>query len=431
MKRFFLIFLLLTALILFCKATPSLFYKKKEGEQVFKTDYYLFYGQQLRSFCHHHPHYIAFKQNSSKNAVDLAAQIEAPLSLSFSQRRLQHETFVLSLRALLQDFSLKGKAQTNEAVFLQDLVNWLYLVADLKEATYHCFKQQLFSEAPCKKSIRKTLQQLQGEKCFVSKHLKPSDDQFLNGNLPFFLFRLPNLWQTQVIRMGYPLPTSSKFNFSGKQPLPYPEFATFLQQQPHLYVNLMRRQGKEKTASLALEQLEKIYPLLSVVTLDKNSAFYLQENSKKPMKVEVFKTLFLQQMLKKEGSYFWSSKLHKQVWDQTLKKILDLVHQRYFESNKALSQKERLNFIELTYLEILEHLADQLQVASMNITCRQCMDRGPSLYVLWMCKRGLLNQEQVKALLLCPPLLLHSRPSHRAKVNRFVQALKQVKQNSN
>ena len=119
------------------------------------------------------------------------------------------------------------------------------------------------------------------------------------------------------------------------------------------------------------------------------------------------------------------------IRDQTLKKILDLVHQRYFESNKALSQKERLNFIELTYLEILEHLADQLQVASMNITCRQCMDRGPSLYVLWMCKRGLLNQEQVKALLLCPPLLLHSRPSHRAKVNRFVQALKQVKQNSN
>lgn len=236
------------------------------------------------------------------------------------------------------------------------------------------------------------------------KHNSRYDDSLMEGNLPFLQFVLPN--GTAVIRMAMPAVDGSRGI--------HPEFLAFVRgQKKHLYVNLMKRHGLEGPLSRAIEALDGT---IEVVTLDKNSPFYWQEGDF-PESADAFKELFIMHM---SGSdFYWSTPIE-------LKPILEKVHLRYFQEKPKLSQKEREDFIELAYLEILDDLVASLNPESMNITCKQAMDRAPSLAVLWQCKLGLANKKEVAALLLAPPLLVHNRPTHRSRLTRFTSALQYI-----
>lgn len=235
-----------------------------------------------------------------------------------------------------------------------------------------------------------------------------SNDSYKEGNLPFWQFTFNGV---KVIRMGLPIIETPYLQSLVFPPSINPEFASFLKTtKRHLYVNLMKRKGLEGPCSLSLEKT----PGLTVVTLDKNSDFYWQKGEF-PEDAESFKAIFFKQMMDPKGAYFWP-------FDIALEPIFDKVHADYFHNKLTFDTKERQDFIELAYLEILDFLVETLKPETMNITCQHAIDRAPSLSVLWQFKHGLASENEVAALLFTPPLLMHNRSSHESRLERFISA---------
>jgi hypothetical protein len=182
----------------------------------------------------------------------------------------------------------------------------------------------------------------------------------------------------------------------------------------------------EASLTHSLEALESQCDNLYFVTLDKNSSFYKQEKEKYPDQWESasFKEAFLTHMF--SDNYFWSKHLNLPIWKEELREIVNQEHQSLFQNAEMLDRKEREDLIEISYLEILNHLVDKWHPSSMNITCRQGMDRGPSLMVLWMLQKGMMSKSEIAALLLAPPLMHHNRASHASKVERFISAAQRL-----
>ncbi len=296
-------------------------------------------------------------------------------------------------------------------------INKMFTGADLTKA----YEQFLFEQVPPYKEgdyflyLKNSLKAL---KHFKKAKTTLSDDAYSEGNLPFLQFTLPN--KTKVIRMGLPMIERPYLQNLIIPPSLNPEFIAFVQQQNrHLYVNLMKREGLEGPSSWAIESLEKTEPSFAAVTLDKNSDFYWQDGDY-PSEIQSFKFLFYQQMLDPKGAFYWSA--HLNAWDSQLKSILENVHQKYFNQKFELTKQERQDFIELTYLEILDRVVTLLQPDSMNITCKHAIDRGPSLAVLWQFKLGAASENEAAALLLAPPLLMHNRTGHESRLDRFTSA---------
>lgn len=381
----------------------------------FSSRYYSDYHAQLISFLQAHPNYKIVRNNAHiKPLIDV---IEQPLGTPQEQRSV-HENFVRQLRKLITNHDDQNQ-------FLQDLIQWIFLKADMKK-TAQLYFYNLLQEPHA--DLSSTLQNLKASEEFSgSIHEANQEDQFLHGNLPFLLFTLPNKAETKVLRMGLPLDDFPKYSWPWISPRFHPEFLEFLKHQSsHLYVNLMKRKGVEAASTYALEELERTTPHLSLVTLDKNSDFYWQADKNYPAEweSEQFKEFYYQKLTDGNGDFYWSVHLNREDWKKELKLILDGIHQKAFSNQPTLDQQERLNFIELSYLAILDQLVEMLQPASLNITCRQCMDRGPSLYVLWMFQKKLITDKELIAYLLTPPLLIHNRPAHLSRINRMIALYK-------
>lgn len=310
-------------------------------------------------------------------------------------RRAFHEAFVANLR--------KDPSHSTQA----------FMGANLNKAYQEFLSRYIppYRSGNFTDYLKTSLSKLRANPSFDGlKHNSPYDDSLKEGNLPFLQFRLPI--GTAVIRMAMPV-MDERFT----TPKIHPEFLAFIRgQKKHLYVNLMKRHGLEGPLSKAIESLDKSEPALAVVTLDKNSPFYWQEGDF-PNFASDFKNLFLKHM--QEGrDFYWSSQV-----EIDLKGLLEKVHFASFQKKSILTQKERQDFIELVYLEILDNLTLSFRPESMNITCKQAMDRAPSLAVLWQWKHNLVSKEEAAALLFAPPLLVHNRPTHRSRLDRFISAL--------
>ena len=187
----------------------------------------------------------------------------------------------------------------------------------------------------------------------------------------------------------------------------------------------MKRKGQEAAASASIEHLEKQVSHLRVVTLDKNSSFYWQDDEAADLPLSEFKSVYFHELIKENGPYYWSSHLDPAEWKGELQQILDETGTRYFSAESSLNQQERQDFIELSYIAILNHLVKKWEPPSINITCKHALDRGP-LSVLWMLEQGIGTSKEVAALLLAPPLLVHNRPSHRYRIARLVSAAERM-----
>jgi len=406
----------------------------QEGDNIFSSEIYTHYHRQLNNFIVNHPLYTSVK-DSPRTAFNseikkLIEEIEKPSGTPQEQRQF-HEAFVHRLR-VLANMSLINKIDSNEKNSLklfEDIIHWLYLGADLQVA----MQSFLFSHvSPPSKNLLEyfieTQQNLYVNSKFCGVEELVGEDQFLLGNLPSALSIQKGSIKTQLIRFGQPLINNSKMLWWCNSPILSPEFKVFLNlHSTHLYVNLMKRQGVEGPLSMGLETLENEFPHLYVITLDKNSSFYKQDEEMYPEVMESlsFQNIFLDHLLKKNGNYFWSNHIDKSTWKQELQQIILTIHESTFRGKETLNKTERQDFIELVYLMILDKLVERWHPASMNITCRQGMDRGPSLSTLWLLQNQQLSDREAAAFLLTPSLLIHNRPIHAPRIKRLISAARQ------
>lgn len=434
-KIFFLLvfcFLAIGAWIAFSPTHPC-----EECQNVFSSHVYTNYKQQLQQFLQQHPLYEKSKASSSTafniGFKTLLEEIET-IQKSPQEQRISHEAFVKKLRTLavspvLHKFTEEEK---DSRQLFEDIIRWSFLQAnmqsEMQKFLYHYTKMPPNDLLSYLEESQKTLHDQFSGLEYESSH----EDQFLHGNLPSFISLASDRHETKLIRLGQPLKAPFRFLW-WLSPVISPEFHLFLQLQPsHLYVNVMKREGVEGSLTQALEQLETQIPNLYVVTLDKNSSFYWQDEQTYPgaLESETFKTIFLENMCASNGDFFWSRHLDLVAWQKELHHILDDVHQTYFHHQLELDHLERQDFIELTYLAILDRLVEKWHPASMNITCKQGVDRGPSLVALWMLRKNQLKHEEIATLLLTPPLMIRNRASHASRIQRFVSAAKRFPESS-
>jgi hypothetical protein len=405
-----------------------------ECDNVFSSGMYANYNHKLRFFLREHPLYDRVQKSplSSFNSKtkDLIETIESPVG-SLSEQREKYETFVQQLRELaVKSYNHDlGEEDKESNQLIEDLVTWVFIGVDLNNDLQEFLYANVEPPKGDLLSYLSTTQSLlyENKKFKGLKYELEAEDGFLHGNLPSVYFTISDPGLTKVIRSGRPLNHSLKFPWL--TPEITPEFLKYLQGNPgHLYVNVLKRSGAEGKSSKKIEGLESQFPELYVITLDKNSDFYVQDAKKYPgsMESEKFKNLFIEQMTSKKGNYYWSSRLDSESWKKELIEILDEVHQHYFFDKSQLDVSARKDFIELTYLEILDRLRDKWNPLSMNISCHQGMDRAPSLLVLWMLKKNQISDKEAAALLLAPPLIIHNRPSHAPRIARFVSASKRL-----
>lgn len=390
----------------------------EECKNVFESDIYTNYAKQRKEFLTQHPLYEKVKNSSDPYMTVLIEKIEMPLGDPLEQRQ-NH----IAIVNLIRQPSITSLKEDSRQLF-SDLIRWTFLQADIQtEMKTFLFEQATSIPKGLSQIINETFLRFKEDPRFDSvKHDSSYEDQFLEGNLPT---RIAQIKKTTLIRFGQPLGVSRTFTSWFLSPNLSLEFLYFVQQQSsHLYVNLMKREGTERPLSQTLERLEEQIPGLYVVSLDKNSSFYWQKDEPENMKSSAFKQVFMDNLASK--SFYWTRYLNKDEWTKDLQAILEGVHRRYFKNSESLTHAERQDFIELSYLAILDRLIEKFSPASMNISCRQAIDRAPSLIALWMLQKKQFDDREITAQLLAPPVVIHNRPSHPSRIERFLSAAKRL-----
>lgn len=404
-----------------------------ECDNIFSSNVYPNFLMQLSSFTKTQSALLKKSETNLDSFINLLLQ---PASKTDDLRQF-HTAWVSNLRSLLS-----GSQKAEEKQFLQRLDRWLMSEVDLKLA----MEEFLFTKFPPPDDLEDYAETIRAyqKKILEAKpsyyYKAPSyDDGFLYGNIPSYLFTLNNEKQTRVVRMANPakdLPMVKSLFLPAKDKI-HEEFYTYIDHlgsEKHLYVNLMKRKGKESRKTQQLEHFETMQPSLVLISLDKDSTFYWQTRNFASLNdAERFKIAFHQHLFRKDGNFYWSKKLNIEDWSKDCLKLIEEIHQRYFNMRPILTIKERNDFIELSYLAIINRLTDIFQPECLNISCKHSMDRGPSLTTLLYIDQLLRQNKTLDSekslmitMLFSPPWLIHNRRNHSARIERLVSAIERL-----
>lgn len=224
-----------------------------------------------------------------------------------------------------------------------------------------------------------------------------------------------------------------------------PEFLNYLsalskQGKNHLYINFMARQSSDKRKTDILEALEsnpQFGQSIAVISLARNSDFYEQRKSYSNLDdVKTFKEVFIQELFadSAKSNYHWSNKLELSDWKENVRMILDNVHTQYFFNQERLTIEERMQFIDVAYIQIIEHIIALLQPDVVNLSCAITIDRGPTAYTLLYIDL-LLKQKQtidaedlktIETLVYGPGALIRNRKIDPVHNRHFINAARRL-----
>ena len=360
-------------------------------------------------------------------------------------------------RRLMQEIRYASSQNLEKSPFLDEYIYWLFTQPQLsaKTATFLEDKyglnltviEQLYLDNPSQ--LMTNCYMFLQEQGLPTKILGPVDeyanDPLLYGDMPFFLYEWRNSKKTKVIRIpnmarDYMEFVDGEIQFESKINEEFYHYLKVLtkKKQKQLYINLMARhaESRDEAKTSLIEKLEldpEIADSIIVVTLDrsKSSDFYMQTGIYKGQNDSAhFKRDFYERMIDPEGEYYWSKKIAGNSWNLRLKEILDIVHTQFFDDAPSMTFEERVDFIELTYLHIANKLMSFFEPDFLNISCKNTIDRGPSLYTLTHADQLLESgkkfediYEELVSSLLHPPAAFHNRNGHLFRIMRFDSAL--------
>ncbi len=259
-------------------------------------------------------------------------------------------------------------------------------------------------------------------------------------NHPFLLytlalFRRGKLCRVKMVRMGSPTR-----EIWGKTPLVIEEFKGFLkvlkeENKTHCYINKQRTWGKEGQRSFAIKSLEQKFDNFFCICLPSDGAFYYQQMSYATQKkAKGFKEVFYKLLIGEVGQgyyHFPENWLENKDFCLGLKKVIGLVHTLYFDQKDELSVAERRHFIDHVYTQIIIFCLQQFPINSINITCRDGIDRAgcEQIKLLYFYQISLGIQEEVESkierqfLMHIPPYLAKNRPIVKERREYLYQLL--------
>lgn len=382
-----------------------------------------------------------------ENLVDFVNQTPT----TSEEKRTWHEYFLKTVRELIE---MKKSYETsqNPAIlsskqWIDEITFWMYSKPLLLEQ-YQRFlvDNGLLAISDCKndlsQAIEKTFDKISQSTQFQG-HVHPRQgivDSHLDGYLPHHIFDAFSVHFIITPRITIDFKETNEEKIC-------PEFINYLDylksnNKTHLYINAMKRvDSGDQKYSKVIENLNlerEFEDVLWVATFDKKSDFYWQKNNYSNIAhAEHFKKAFICELFEKplqESLFKWPRQMELASWKSHCRHILDSVHLRFFKNKNSLSLQERLDFIEIAYVAIIQNLCDILRPDFANISCKESMDRAPSIFsTLYVFDRlqskktlSLEDKIQVVTMLLAPPLVSHNRPSHVERINRTASAIKHL-----
>ncbi len=202
-------------------------------------------------------------------------------------------------------------------------------------------------------------------------------------NHPYLLYTLSfrkDNRSVRMIRMSCPT-----YENRYRKPRVVPEFREFLlllqrENGSHLYINKQKTWGEEGARTDALLELEKENDRFFCVCLPSDGDFYHQKKEYQNIsETKEFLETFYEMLvgIKNRGYYHLPRKWiaessFRSGVKETLQETLDL----FFENRKNLSARERRHFIDHAYTLLILFFIRYSSVDSMNITCRDGIDRA-------------------------------------------------------
>jgi hypothetical protein len=212
----------------------------------------------------------------------------------------------------------------------------------------------------------------------------PPFDPILQGNIPFSWCRLPssNSQGTFLVRM--PTATRDILGTDGKRTASVEiteEFKAYIESmqdrgEKHLYVNLMSlADGHEAIRSNTLVAFGQNHSdACVVISLDKNSPFYTQKNEPVSQAKDEFFDKVLHS-LRDPKRYSWPSSLPDDQLRHYQKVAVSLAR-NLCKGENVLSRHRRCVLLDIVHTEMIRLLTTHYQPTTMNISCRNCIDRG-------------------------------------------------------
>lgn len=265
-------------------------------------------------------------------------------------------------------------------------------------------------------------------------------DPLMQGNVPTIECRLSN--GVDLVRM--PAPVRQRYVNRAEIA---EEFVTYLrglerkENEHHLFINFQDRTSwNEHARSFALEELGNLAefaPVLTVVTLAKDTDFYNQKGIYEKLDhAESFIEQFVHHLGDENTGYFFPAKIKEKMFPTWSVQLLKQIHQTFFAKKQELSHQERVDFITLSYLFIELKLIELVDPTYLTHTSKDGLDVGgtSSVGLLALLHEGKKwNQEEKELLftILYVPTLLHrERSVHRKRIERLESALRRMEQNA-
>lgn len=281
---------------------------------------------------------------------------------------------------------------------------------------------------------------------FIVGQFNLNYDPQTQENTPYNLFEIKtDKKNIQVIRMGTQTHENylSLFTQSAKVNIEFEGFANHLvkNKKRHIYFNFQNKiptwwGRNEAPRCRALEDFAKKYKEhLYFITLPKNTLFYHQEGSFEQIDdAELFKSLFVKESQSYEGGFGFINAEDLIESDKIFEKITNNVHKNHFDSKIKLTLSERKDFIELTYLELEKWLINHLNPDTVNLTCKDGIDRAGGatalLYFdLFLKHKSPLTESEIQdleAVLFAPAILVKKRAITKNRFDRFISAAKHL-----
>jgi hypothetical protein len=208
--------------------------------------------------------------------------------------------------------------------------------------------------------------------------------------------------------------------------------------QKFMLVNLQDRTSWEEHArSSCLEELttrEEYENCLEVLSLPKNTDFYFQRDVYQTLEDSA---LFLDQLRQQveggEQCGFYIPEIFKKNGIlEFSSKMIQSIHENFFQGKEKLSQEERQDFIEIFYFFLLLKCIDLAHPDYISLSCKDSIDTGAAASAEFFSFLRLLVSDQpwkdeekdfLLWILYAPALFLRERAIHKNEFQRAVSAM--------
>lgn len=210
-------------------------------------------------------------------------------------------------------------------------------------------------------------------------------------------------------------------------------------QDTHLLINLQDSTSwQEHARCKVIEDLPKHAPYdkrLTTMTLAINTDFYHQRAPyHRVSQADVFMQQFKQHLEGEGSGGYFPMVIRESLSSSFIDGLFASVHEIFFSNRNVLSPKERMNFIEITYLFLILKAVDVVRPDSVSLVCKDGVDVGSAFNALLFAALKVFNQESeskedcedIELILYAAPFLVRERAMAADRFHRTMEALRCV-----